>query len=178
MHPNPLCNLEVKSNIPLNFLKFAPCVVCLCGFPHNDVVVFVYKHMYHPWCALIHFKQKSKCIDPHCKTNMFIKWFKSFGFREFDKDLLKREISKGYEEYWLQQLNLWRQATFVNCPNVVSMLIIFFLLLHFFENDLFVVEDLKCSSPCKQNLVSIFFSINVFAFCTLKTHRFTISIKY
>jgi hypothetical protein len=122
MHPNPLCNLEVKSNIPLNFLKFAPCVVCLCGFPHNDVVVFVCRDMYHPWCALIHFKQKSKCIDPHCKTNMSLKWFKSFGFREFDKDLLEREISKGYEEYWLQQLNLWRQTTFVNCQNVISML--------------------------------------------------------
>jgi hypothetical protein len=48
---------------------------------------------------------------------MSLKWFKSFGFREFDKDLLEREISKGCEESRLQ-LNFWRQVTFVNYQNV------------------------------------------------------------
>jgi hypothetical protein len=79
MHPHPLCNLKVHFNIPLNFLKIAPCVVCLFG-PHNDVLVFVLRHLYHPWCALIYFKQMSKCVDPHCRTNMSPEWFKSFGF--------------------------------------------------------------------------------------------------
>jgi hypothetical protein len=102
MHPHPLCNLEVKSNIPLNFLKIAPCVVCLCGFPHNDVVVFVCRHLYHPWYVLIHFKHKSKCVDPHYRTNMSPEQFKSFGFKEFVKDLLEREIFEGCEESWLQ----------------------------------------------------------------------------
>jgi hypothetical protein len=68
----------------------------------NDVVVFVYRHLYHPWCALIYFKQKSKCADPHCKTNMSLEWFKNFGFRKFEKDLLERKIFEGYEESWLQ----------------------------------------------------------------------------
>jgi len=81
MHPHPNCNLKVKSNIAPSFLKIVPCVVCLYEFPHNDIVTFVCKHFYHPWCALMHFKHSNKCADPHCKTYMSLEWFKSFGFK-------------------------------------------------------------------------------------------------
>jgi hypothetical protein len=84
-------------------------------------------------------------------------WFKSFGFREFNEGLLKREIFEGCEKSWLQQFNLWRQATFVNCPNVGKYVDYILFVVSFLESDLFIVEYLKFSSPCKQKLVSIFF---------------------
>jgi len=118
MHPHPNYNPKVKSNITPSFLKIVPCFVYLSRFPHNDIITFVCKHLYHPWCALMHFKHSSKCANPHCKTNMSLEWFKNFGFREFDKDLLEKEISKGCEASRLQQFNLRRQVTFANYPNV------------------------------------------------------------
>jgi hypothetical protein len=57
MHPHPLCKPNIKFDIGPSFLKIAPCVVCLCGFPHNDIIVFLCRHLYHSWCVLVHFKQ-------------------------------------------------------------------------------------------------------------------------
>jgi hypothetical protein len=54
--PHPLCNHDAQVDKP-NFLKILPCVVFLCAFPHNDIVVFTCRHLYHPWCALIRFRQ-------------------------------------------------------------------------------------------------------------------------
>lgn len=88
---------------------------------------------------------------------MSFECFKSFGFKKFDKDIREKKISEGCEESWLQQLNLWRQTTFVNCPNVGKYVDYILSIVSFLEYNMFVIEDLKCSSPCKQNLVSIFF---------------------
>ncbi len=85
MHLHPLCNPNMKFDIGLSFLKIAPCVACLCGFPHNDIIVFLCRQIYHSWCVLIHFKQSSKCENINCRTYMSLEWYKSFGFKEFDK---------------------------------------------------------------------------------------------
>jgi hypothetical protein len=82
LHPHPLCNPNVLSNIKPNFLKVAPCVVCFVDF---------LTMMYHPWCALMHFKQRCRCVDPHYKVIVSFEWYKGFGFKEFDKELLEKK---------------------------------------------------------------------------------------
>ncbi len=96
MHTHPLCNSKVKYGIGPSFLKISPCVVCLCEFQHD--VVFMCRRLYHPWCVFIHFKHNNKCVNCHYKMDMSLEWFKNFGFKEFYKALLKRNISKGCEE--------------------------------------------------------------------------------
>jgi hypothetical protein len=54
----------------------------------------------------MHFKQSCRCVDPHCKAIVYLKWYNFFSFKEFDKELLEKEISKGCENMWLHQLNL------------------------------------------------------------------------
>jgi hypothetical protein len=88
---------NVLSDIKSSFLKVASCVVCLCEFPCNDIITSICKHLYHPWFALMHFKQSCKCVDLHCNAIVFPKWYKSFGFKEFDKELLEKEIFEGCE---------------------------------------------------------------------------------
>lgn len=65
LYPHPLCNHDTQVDKP-SFLKILPYVVCLCAFSHNDIVVFACRHLYHPWCALIHFRQSSQCAKPCC----------------------------------------------------------------------------------------------------------------
>ncbi len=90
MHLHPLCNPNMKFDIGFSFLKITPCVVYLCGFPHNDIIVFSCRHLHHPWCVLLHFKQSSKCENIHYRTDMSFERYKSFGFKEFDKELLEK----------------------------------------------------------------------------------------
>jgi hypothetical protein len=68
LYPHPLCNPDVQIDRP-NFFKIFPYVVCLCAFPHNDIVVFICRHLYHPWCALIHFRQNNQCANHVAKQS-------------------------------------------------------------------------------------------------------------
>ncbi len=52
---------------------------------------------------------------------MFPEWYKSFGFKEFDKELLEKEIFEGYEDVQLHQLNIWKQSTSQVAPMLVSI---------------------------------------------------------
>ena len=70
-----------------DFIKINPCVCCKGLFPHNDIVVSSCRHLYHPWCVAIHFKLHSKCYETSCEARMFLEWYLSFGFSEFDKDM-------------------------------------------------------------------------------------------
>jgi hypothetical protein len=45
LYPHPLCNPNVPSNIKPSFLKVTPCVVYLWEFPHNDIIMFVCRHL-------------------------------------------------------------------------------------------------------------------------------------
>jgi hypothetical protein len=65
LHPHPLCNHDAHFDNGQMFLKISPCVICLCEFPHNDMIMSVYKQLYHPWCVLMHFKQNIKCTYFH-----------------------------------------------------------------------------------------------------------------
>jgi N-acetylglutamate synthase-like GNAT family acetyltransferase len=54
----------------------------------------------------MHFIQSCRCDDPHCKPIMSPKWYKSFGFKAFDKELLEKEIFESCEDVRLHQFNL------------------------------------------------------------------------
>jgi ribosomal protein L29 len=54
----------------------------------------------------------------HCKTMMSLEWCKSFGIREFDKEMVEKELFEGCEEVHLHQFNMQMQATLAHCPNV------------------------------------------------------------
>ncbi len=54
----------------------------------------------------------------HCKTMMSLEWCKSFGIKEFDKEMVEKALSKGCEEARLHQLNVQMQTTLTHCPNV------------------------------------------------------------
>ncbi len=76
------------------FLKIVPCVVCLFGFPHNDIVTFVCRHLYHPWCALMHFKHSNKCANPHCKTNMSWSGLKALASKNLTRTYWREKYPK------------------------------------------------------------------------------------
>jgi hypothetical protein len=97
-HPHPFRNQDVHLVNGFNFIKISPCVIWLCGFPHNDIVVSICKHLYYPWCALIHFKHSSQCTNSNCKTVISPKWSKSLGCKKFHKDMYKEEVLEGCEE--------------------------------------------------------------------------------
>jgi hypothetical protein len=56
-------------------------------------------------------------------------WYKSFGFRKFDKEMLEKIIFEGYEELHLHQFNIEKQLALANCPNCVKLLIFYTLFL-------------------------------------------------
>jgi len=102
-HPHPFCNQDVRLENGPNFIKISPCVICLCGFPHNDIVVSICRHLYHPWCALIHFRHSSQFTNSNYKTIMSLEWSKSLEYKEFGKDMYEKEVLKGWEEAHLYQ---------------------------------------------------------------------------
>jgi N-acetylglutamate synthase-like GNAT family acetyltransferase len=56
----------------------------------------------------MHFKQIIGCANFHYKSVVSHEWYKSFGFKKFDKELLKKENLEGCEDVRLHQLNLQR----------------------------------------------------------------------
>jgi hypothetical protein len=92
--------------------------MCLLGFHFNDIIVCSCRHLYHPFCAALHFKDNNKCANPLCGQVVSPEWAKSFGFREFDAELLEKEISEGCEGARIEYLNHRRDAALKFCPNV------------------------------------------------------------
>jgi hypothetical protein len=44
------------------------------------------------------------------------KWYKSFKFKEFDKEMLEKKVFEGYEEVHLHQLNLQKAINVGKLP--------------------------------------------------------------
>jgi hypothetical protein len=53
----------------------------------------------------------------------------SFGFGEFDQEMIEQVLAEGCEEARLQLLNLRSQTTRVNCPNVGMFFLISYSLI-------------------------------------------------
>jgi hypothetical protein len=74
------------------------CSFCGLGFePIWATIVASCKHLYHPWCALIHFTFSTMCVDPSCEQMFHDNWWFYSGIKKpgLEKDfrgLLKGEI--------------------------------------------------------------------------------------
>jgi hypothetical protein len=53
----------------------------------------------------------------------------SFGFGEFDQEIIEQALAEGCEEALLQLLNLQNQTTRVHCPNVGMFFLISYSLI-------------------------------------------------
>lgn len=118
LFPHPLCYPSAPHAPLTDLLKVSDCEYCRCGFLHNDIVVASCRHLYHPWCAIVHFGSSARCFNATCNSLMSPDWFKSFGFREFDKEMEDQAVAEGCEDARLQALNLRTQAAKSHCPNV------------------------------------------------------------
>ena len=118
LYPHPLVYPAESQEPRADFLKITTCVLCKCSFPHSDIIVTSCRHLYHPWCAAIHFRHHSTCIDGTCGARLSPEWCLSFGFREFDQEMNEQALAEGCEEARLQLLNLRSQTARVHCPNV------------------------------------------------------------
>ena len=85
--PHPMCygtDLQSEATNSLNYMMVMDCVLCCKPFPIHDIIVANCRHLYHPWCALIHFRSHQTCANADCPTIMSAAWQKSFGFKEVD----------------------------------------------------------------------------------------------
>ena len=101
-----------------HYLKLTPYVLYKCSFPHSDIVVTNCKHLYHLWCAAIHFRSQSTCIEGICGARVSHEWFMNFGFGEFDQEMIEQALAEDCKEARFQLLNLQSQTTRVHCSNV------------------------------------------------------------
>jgi hypothetical protein len=155
-HPHPFHNQDVQLANGPNFIKISPCVIFLCGIPHNDIVVSICRHLYHPWCALIHFKHSSQCTNSNYKTIMSLEWSKSLGYKEFGKDMYKKEVLEGVKRNVYIKLNLKKQATMAYYPNVGG--------LHFSYIS-FLIFHLYCYLDCHACCSLMAYRMILFIFC-------------
>lgn len=99
-------------------LKITHCVKCKAGFRFNDVILSSCRHAYHPWCAALHYKKSYHCAYQPCKGLASPEWTKSFGFREFDKHMMEKEVSEGCEEARVHTIHVRRELALTNCGSV------------------------------------------------------------
>lgn len=118
MYPHPLCYPSEPLDRRCDLLQITHCVFCKSGFLYNDAIVASCRHLYHPWCAMVHFRLHTRCFDSSCDVLMSPEWYKSFGFSEFDKNMEEQAKVEGCEDARLQALNLRRQTAIAHCPNV------------------------------------------------------------
>jgi hypothetical protein len=84
--PHPMCygtNLQSEATNSLNHMMVTDCALCCKPFPIHDIIVANYRHLYHPWCALIHFRLHQTCTNAHCPAIMLAAWQKVSGSRRW-----------------------------------------------------------------------------------------------
>jgi hypothetical protein len=79
-------------------VKITVCVKCHSGFRFSDIILSSYRHAYHPWCASVHFRNSNTCTYDLCKSMSGSEWAKSFGFKEFDADMVASEVAQGTDK--------------------------------------------------------------------------------
>ena len=99
------------------------CEKCLLGFSFNDVIVCSCRHLYHLFCALMHFTTTNACAKVDCSKIILPKWAKSFDFREFDAEMLEKEVMEGCKDARVQYLVHQCDVALSLCPNIGKFLI-------------------------------------------------------
>jgi hypothetical protein len=118
MFPHPL-PYPVGLSAAVDFeVVVSCCEKCLVGFGFNDIILTSCRHSYHPFCALMHFRDNNSCAKPSCRKLVSPEWKKSFGFSEFDQEMLDTELSEGCKDARLQYLMHRRDVALALCPNV------------------------------------------------------------
>jgi hypothetical protein len=117
LSPHPMCYSSDASTFTLKFLKVVLCSYCYEGFPFNDIAVATYRHVYHPWCVMVHFGRDNLCADKLCKGCMSPDWLKSFGIKEFDEEMYSQEVAEGYEEGKQGEISKRGSEAIVHCPD-------------------------------------------------------------
>ncbi len=75
----PLPSSDLESNEP-TCLWVEHCFFSGLGFKPLWVGQIAYcKHVYHNWCAFVHFNKSTKCIDVLCGEEMHEGWWNSLG---------------------------------------------------------------------------------------------------
>ena len=129
------------------------CEKCLLAFHFSDTVIASCLHCYHPWCALLHFREIDTCVKPRCTVTVSPKWCKSFGFRTFGTEMTDLEESLGCEDVQIQNLANQRNHALLHCPNVGKCM--------------------SCLTPYRCNLRACPTSIlSILQFCYLTLHLF------
>lgn len=89
MRPNPLPLAHGGIDVDKDFgVMTSPtlCALCLERFPFWHAVICSCKHLYHPWCAGVCFRDNSNCASPDC-GRVHPMWLKAFGFSStYDED--------------------------------------------------------------------------------------------
>jgi hypothetical protein len=117
LSPHPMCYNSDASSSSLKYLKVVLCSYCSEGFPFNDVVVATCRHVYHPWCLVVHFGRDNLCADKLCKGRISPDWLKSFGIKEFDKEMYSQEVAEGCDEGRQGEILKWRSEALLHCPD-------------------------------------------------------------
>jgi hypothetical protein len=71
--PHPMCydtHSDSEGTNSLSHMMVADCVVCLKPFPIHDIIVGSCRYLYHPWCALNHFRAHQTCANIDCPAIM------------------------------------------------------------------------------------------------------------
>ena len=121
LHPVP-CPTRAPRNEGFE-VTMLRCEKCLLGFTFNDVIVCSCRHLYHPFCALMHFRATNACAKVDCSKIISPEWAKSFGFREFDAEMLENEVMEGCEDARVQYLVHRCDVALSLCPNISKFLI-------------------------------------------------------
>jgi hypothetical protein len=118
MRPHPIA-YPVRVTKDHSFaIKVTNCAKCGSDFPFKDIILFPCRHVFHPWCAIMHFSESNYYPYEACKAMATPEWCKSFGIREFDSAMIELKVKQGCEEVPLQIIKDRREVALSICPNV------------------------------------------------------------
>lgn len=118
IQPHPMCYSNEIEDSKLAYMLVTDCALCEKPFPLNDIIVGHCRHLYHPWCAMSHFRLSCHCAHPDCKVQMSFGWLKSFGFKEPDASLYPNSELQELEESRLATINLRKEIALAVCPEL------------------------------------------------------------
>lgn len=118
IQPHPMAYSRQIEDSKLAYMLVTDCALCEKPFPLNDMVVGHCRHLYHPWCAMSHFRTSCHCAHPDCKVQMGFGWLKSFGFNEPDSSLYPNSELEELEESRQAALKLRKEIAIAACPEL------------------------------------------------------------
>jgi hypothetical protein len=116
LHPHPMLYECEAGDASISALKINSCVLCRYGFEFNDIIVASCQHLYHPWCGTTHFSGSNVCANEECGQVMTPDWSKSFGFKEFDSEMVKLEESSKCDDRRRGILEVRKGIALLQCP--------------------------------------------------------------